>query len=58
VVTSIEDEIPGFLEYISRGLGVEVKTLQLGSYLQSFLPLHDSMLRNSLYTIGAALRDA
>ena len=56
VVTPLDDEIPGFLEYIAGSLGVEVKPLELNSHLESFTHLHESMMRNCLYTIGAALR--
>jgi len=56
VVTPLDDEIPGFMARISRNLGAEVKPLLLDQNLQSFVLLHDSMLRNCLPTIGAALR--
>jgi MSHA biogenesis protein MshI len=57
VVAPLDDEIPGFMKHLTSNLGVEVKPLQLDQYLQSFVSLHDSMLRNCLYTIGAALRN-
>lgn len=56
VLTPLDDEIPGFMERISRNLGAEVMPLKLDDNLQSFVLLHDGMLRNCLYTIGAALR--
>lgn len=57
VLTPVDDEIPGFMERISRNLGARVEPLRLDQSLQSFMLLHDGMLRNCLYTIGAALRD-
>ncbi len=56
MVTPLDDEIPGFIDRISSNLGAEVKPLDLDQHLQSFVLLNGDVLRNSLYTIGAALR--
>ena len=58
VITPIQEELPGFVEYfMSKNLGLQVNVLDLNSVIECDRSVSTILQTRCLFTIGAALRN-